>query len=234
MGYGYYYMDPTYILILIGAAISMLASARVRSAFQKYARVPSRSGMTGAEAAMRLLHSQGIYDVSVQHVAGNLTDHFDPGSKTVNLSDTVYGSTSLSAIAVAAHECGHAMQHAGGYAPLAIRSALVPAANLGATVSWPLILVGLFLNGNISYMLIRAGILLFCAVLLFQIVTLPVEFNASSRALRLLESTGMLGRDEIGGGRAVLRAAALTYVASVAASLLQLLRLLAIANRRRN
>ena len=231
--YGYYY-DPTYILILIGAVISMLASARVKSAFNKYSRVRSRSGLTGREVAERLLASRGIYDVSVQPISGSLTDHYDPAGKTVNLSEPVYNSGSLSAIAVAAHECGHAMQHAEGYAPLSIRSALVPAANFGSTISWPLILVGLFLNGNISYMLIRLGIMLFCLVLLFQIVTLPVEFNASARALKGLEGNGLLGSDELSGGRAVLRAAALTYVAGVAASLLQLLRLLSILNRRRN
>lgn len=228
-----YYYDATYILVLIGVVISMIASARVNSAFNKYSRVRSVSGLTGAEAAVQLLRSQGIYDVSVQHISGNLTDHYDPRTRVVSLSDSVYGSTSLAAIGVAAHECGHAMQHAKGYAPLAIRSALVPAANLGATLSYPLVLVGLLLGGTGSFYLIQAGILLFCLALAFQIVTLPVEFNASSRALKLLDSTGMMGREEVSGARAVLRAAALTYVASVIASLLQLLRLVMLANRRR-
>ena len=231
MYYGYY--DPTYILILVGAVISMIASARVKSAFQKYSRTGAMNGLTGAQVAQRLLASKGIYDVGVAPVAGSLTDHYDPSTRTVNLSEPVYGSTSLSAIAVAAHECGHATQHAEGYAPLAFRSSLVPVANFGGTLSWPLVLVGLFLNGNISNILIHAGIILFCTVLLFQIVTLPVEFNASSRALAQLEGNGLLASGELSGAKTVLRAAALTYVAGVAASLLQLLRLLAIANRRR-
>ena len=231
MYYGYY--DPTYILILVGAVISLIASARVKSAFQKYSRTRAMNGLTGAQVAQQLLAARGIYDVGVAPVAGSLTDHYDPSTHTVNLSEPVYGSSSLSAIAVAAHECGHAMQHAEGYAPLAFRSSLVPVANFGATLSWPLVLVGLFLNGNISNILIHAGIILFCTVLLFQIVTLPVEFNASSRALAQLEGNGLLASGELSGAKTVLRAAALTYVAGVAASLLQLLRLLAIANRRR-
>ena len=234
MGYYYGYgMDWTYLLVIIGAVISMIASSRVNSEFRKYSRVASRSGLTGAQAAMELLHSQGIYDVSVQHIAGNLTDHFDPRNKTVSLSDPVYNSTSLAAIGVAAHECGHAMQHDKGYAPLAIRSALVPVANIGSTLSWPLIIIGLLIGGSASSFLINLGIIFFIGALLFQIVTLPVEFDASARALRLLESTGMMAQDEVSGSRKVLKAAALTYVAAVAASILQLLRLIAIANRRR-
>lgn len=234
MGYYYGYgIDWTYILVIIGAVISMIASSRVNSEFRKYSRVASRSGLTGAQAAMELLHSQGIYDVSVQHIAGNLTDHFDPRNKTVSLSDPVYNSTSLAAIGVAAHECGHAMQHAKGYAPLAIRSALVPVANIGSTLSWPLIIIGLLIGGSPSTFFIKLGIIFFMGALLFQIVTLPVEFNASARALRLLQSTGLMAQDEVTGSRKVLKAAALTYVAAVAASILQLIRLLAIANRRR-
>ena len=234
MGYYYGYgIDWTYILVIIGAVISMIASSRVNSEFRKYSRVASRSGLTGAQAAMELLHSQGIYDVSVQHIAGNLTDHFDPRNKTVSLSDLVYNSTSLAAIGVAAHECGHAMQHAKGYAPLAIRSALVPVANIGSTLSWPLIIIGLLIGGSPSTFFIKLGIIFFMGALLFQIVTLPVEFNASARALRLLQSTGLMAQDEVTGSRKVLKAAALTDVAAVAASILQLIRLLAIANRRR-
>ena len=234
MGYYYGYgIDWTYILVIIGAIISMIASSRVNSEFRKFSRVASRSGLTGAQAAMELLHSQGIYDVSVQHIAGNLTDHFDPRNKTVSLSDPVYNSTSLAAIGVAAHECGHAMQHEKGYAPLAIRSALVPVANIGSTLSWPLIIIGLLIGGSPSTFFIKLGIIFFMGALLFQIVTLPVEFNASARALRLLQSTGLMAQDEVTGSRKVLKAAALTYVAAVAASILQLIRLLAIANRRR-
>ncbi len=229
-----YWYDSTYILVLIGALLSMWASARVNSAFRKYSRVRSRNGITGAQAAERLLHAQGIYDVRIEHISGNLTDHYDPGRRVLRLSDGVYASTSIAAVGVAAHECGHAMQHAEGYTPLSIRTALVPVANFGARISWPLILLGLIFGGSASSILLQAGILLFCAVVLFQIVTLPVEFNASSRALRLLGETGMLIPDEVRQTRKVLSAAAMTYVASVAASLLQLLRLLLLANRRRN
>ena len=184
--YGFYY-DPTYVMVLIGVVICMLASANVNRTFQKYSRIRSHSGMTGREAAERLLHANGIYDVTVQRVAGNLTDHYDPRNKTLNLSDSTYASTSVAAIGVAAHECGHAVQHANGYAPLKIRGSLVPVANFGSTLAWPLILIGFLIQGNASVLLINLGILLFSAAVLFQIVTLPVEFNASSRALKSLE-----------------------------------------------
>ena len=188
------------------------------------------SGMTGAQAAERILHSAGIYDVSVQHVSGNLTDHYNPSNKTLNLSDSVYGSTSVAAVGVAAHECGHAIQHAIGYAPLEFRSAIVPVANFGSTLSWPLFLIGLFSGIR---PLVTAGIVLFSLAVLFQLVTLPVEINASSRALKMLQSTGILGTDETRGARKVLTAAAMTYVAALAASILQLLRLLILAGGRR-
>lgn len=186
--------------------------------------------MTGAMAAERILQANGIYDVRVEHIAGSLTDHYDPAAKVVRLSDAVYGSTSVAAIGVAAHECGHAIQHHTGYLPLNIRSTLVPVANLGSKLCWPLIMLGLFL----SYTFVELGIVMFCAVVLFQIVTLPVEFNASSRALKILGNTGMLFEDEVGATRKVLTAAALTYVASVASSILQLLRLLLLFGGRRN
>lgn len=236
MPYSYYYwgFDPTYILVLIGAVICLVASARVKSTYNKYASYRSMSGMTGAQAAERILHSAGIYDVSVQHVSGNLTDHYNPSNKTLNLSDSVYGSTSVAAVGVAAHECGHAVQHAQNYSPLSIRSALVPVANIGSSLSWPLVLIGLLIGGSASNVLIQAGILLFVAVVLFQVVTLPVEFNASRRGLRLLGECGILYDQELPQTRKVLKAAALTYVAGVLASLLQLLRLLMIANRRRD
>lgn len=172
--------------------------------------------MTGAEAAKRLLNSQGIYDVTIRRVPGNLTDHYDPRSKTVNLSDAVYGSTSIAAIGVAAHECGHAMQDATDYSPLRIRAALVPAANLGSQLAWPLILIGLLLGSGGSG-LAMAGIVLFSLAVLFQLVTLPVEYNASHRAVTLLDSTGILAGQEVGQTRSVLNAAALTYVAAAAA-----------------
>ena len=175
----------------------------------------------------------GIYDVTIQHVAGNLTDHYDPRNKTLNLSDSVYGSASVAAVGVAAHECGHAIQHDRGYAPLKMRSALAPVANIGANISWPLILVGLLLGG--SQLLIEIGILMFSLAVAFQLITLPVEFNASNRAMTMLEETGVLYRDELPKTRKVLNAAALTYVAAAASSILQLLRLvLLFGNRRRD
>lgn len=226
-------MDPTYILVIIGIVLSMLASRGVQQAYAKYSRVPSSLGMTGREAAERILRANGIYDVRVHHIPGNLTDHYDPRNKTLGLSDTTYSSSSVAAIGVAAHECGHAIQHAVGYAPLHIRGALFPVAQFGSTLSWPLILIGLFLRGSLSLWLIEAGIILFVGALLFQIVTLPVEFNASSNALKALSAGNMLRADEITGVRKVLRAAAMTYVAGALASILQLLRLLLIANSRR-
>lgn len=217
----YYYYDPYYILVLVGVVISLIASARVQGTFRKYDQVRSRTGLTGAEAAKRLLQAQGIYDVSVQRISGSLTDHYDPRSKTLRLSDSTYGSTSVAAIGVAAHECGHALQHEENYMPLTVRSVLVPVANFGSRFSMLLIIAGLFLG----QVLVEAGILLFSAVVLFQVVTLPVEFNASRRALRLLGDNGILYDEEVGMTRKVLRAAALTYVASVLVSVMQLLRL---------
>ena len=222
--YGYYYYDQTYMLIVISALISLFAQFLVNSRFSKYSRVRSRSGMTGAQAAERILQSQGIYDVAIQRVSGKLTDHYDPRNKTLNLSDAVYASTSVAAVGVAAHECGHAIQHARGYAPLSFRSALVPVANIGSQLSWLFIILGIFFGG--SHTLIMVGILMFSAAVLFQLVTLPVEFNASGRALKLLSETGILQKDEVSDTRKVLSAAALTYVAAATTAVLQLLRLL--------
>lgn len=230
----YYYFDWTYILVLIGVVICMMASGRVNSVFSKYSRMRSHSGMTGREAAERILRRNGIYDVRVIHIPGNLTDHYNPGNKTLGLSDTVYNSSSVAAVGVAAHECGHAVQHSVGYAPLTIRGALVPVANFGSAISWPLILIGLLINGQMSALLIDLGILLFSAAVLFQIVTLPVEFNASGRAVKALESSGMLYPDEISAVKKVLGAAALTYVAGAASMILQLLRLMIIGGRKNN
>lgn len=229
----YYYFDPTYSLVLIGLILCVLASARVRSTYAKYARVRSRSGMTGKEAAERILRGAGIYDVRVEHVGGNLTDHYDPRSKVLRLSDATYQSASVAAVGVAAHECGHAIQHATGYAPLAFRSALVPVANFGSTIAWPLILIGLLFNSQSSILFLNLGILAFSLAVLFQIVTLPVEFNASSRAIRMLSGNGMLYEDEVQATRKVLTAAALTYVAGAASAILQLLRIILISNSRR-
>lgn len=230
----YYYYDWTYILVVIGAVICIAASARVKNVFSRYSRIQSHSGLTGREAAEQILHRNGIYDVQVIHIGGNLTDHYNPGNKTLGLSDTVYNSTSVAAIGVAAHECGHAVQHARGYVPLAIRGSLVPVANIGSMAAWPLILIGLFMNGQTAIFFINLGILLFSAAVLFQIVTLPVEFNASGRAVKVLESSGMLYPDEVDSVKKVLGAAALTYVASAASMILQLLRLVIIGGRKRN
>ncbi|MFV0343302.1 MAG: zinc metallopeptidase [Anaerocolumna sp.] len=219
-----YYFDPTYILVFIGAILSLMASARVKSTFAKYSKVRSLSGMTGAQAAERILQSAGIYDVSIQHVSGNLTDHYDPRNKTLSLSDSVYNQTSVAAVGVAAHECGHAIQHDKNYVPLKLRAAILPVANIGASISWPLIILGIILGYSQS--LIYLGIILFSFAVLFQLVTLPVEFNASSRAVRILNDSGILYGDEIDQTKKVLGAAALTYVAGAAASILQLLRLL--------
>lgn len=231
--YGYrYYFDPTYILVIIGVIISLLASAKVKSTFAKYSNVQSMSGLTGAQAAERILRNAGIFDVSVQRISGHLTDHYDPKNKVLRLSDSVFGNTSVSAIGVAAHECGHAIQHNKEYAPLKIRTALVPVANFGATLSWPLILIGVLFSW--SQTLITLGIVLFCAAVLFQIVTLPVEFNASNRAVKILASTGILSDREVSQTKQVLGAAALTYVAAAAASILQLLRLIILFGGNRN
>lgn len=227
--YGFFY-DRTMILVLAGLVLSLLASALVKSTFAKYAKVRSMSGMTGAQAAERILHSAGIYDVAITRVAGNLTDHYDPRTKTLRLSDATYANASVAAVGVAAHECGHAIQDQKHYGPLVLRSTLVPAANLGSSLAWPIFLVGLIAS---LPALTTAGIALFGLAVLFQLVTLPVEINASRRATVLLESTGILGSTENKGVKKVLTAAALTYVASLAASILQLLRLIILAGGRR-
>lgn len=233
------FFDPTYILVIIGAVLCMAASARVNSTYRKYSKVRSRSGMTGADAAQRILQLSGIYDVQIQHIAGELTDHYDPAHKVLRLSDSVYGSRSVAAIGVAAHECGHALQHKEGYAPLKIRSMLVPAANIGSKLGLPLVVLGIILGigfnlpGGGYFSLAQIGVWVFFFAVLFQIVTLPVEFNASGRALKMLGNYGMLGSDEVNDCRRVLGAAALTYVAAAASSLLQLLRLFYLSNSRR-
>lgn len=225
MPYYYWGFDPTYLLVLIGAIICMMASAQVKSTFHKYSQYRSMSGLTGAQAAERILRAAGIYDVSIQHVSGSLTDHYHPGKKVLRLSDSVYNSTSVAAIGVAAHECGHAIQHQQGYVPLSLRTAIVPLANLGSTLAWPLILIGLLFTRNTGSALIHVGILCFSFAVLFQLVTLPVEFNASSRAMAMLGEQGILSESELPYTRKVLKAAAFTYVASAAAAILQLLRL---------
>ncbi len=230
-GYGGMMFDYTYVLVLIGAVLCMLASAMVRSTYSKYARVRSMSGMTGAQVATEILRRNGINDVAVVHVPGNLSDHFDPRNNTVNLSDSTYGSTSVAAIGVAAHECGHVMQHHTGYVPIKIRSALVPAANIGSKIGIPIIILGLIIGMT---PLAKIGIWVFSIAVAFQLVTLPVEFDASHRALVMLEEYGILAHDENAQARKVLTAAALTYVAAAASSILQLLRLVLIVNGNRS
>lgn len=233
MYYGYYGMDPTYILVVIGLVICLLASAKMKSTFNKYSKVRNHSGMTGREAAEQILKRAGIYDVQVEHIAGDLTDHYDPRSKVLRLSDATYNSASVAALGVAAHECGHAIQHDTGYVPLQIRGALVPVVNFGSAIAWPLILIGLLFSSRSSMLFLNLGILAFSLAVLFQIVTLPVEFNASSRAIRILGGSGILYKDEVNATKKVLFAAALTYVAGAVSAVLQLLRLILLANNRR-
>ena len=230
----FYYHAPTYILVLIGAVLSLWASAKVKSTYNKYSRVYSYSGLTGAQAAAQILRQAGLYDVRIEHVSGNLTDHYDPKARVLRLSDSVYGSNSVAAIGVAAHECGHAIQDQEDYVPLRFRSAFVPVANLGTQVAFPILLLGVFLGS--SHFLIQVGLLCFFFGVLFQLITLPVEFNASGRAVRILRETGMMSDDELSKTKKVLSAAAMTYVAAAAASILSMLRLIILfgGNRRRD
>lgn len=225
----YYYLDPTYVLVIAGALLCMIASANVNRTFAKYSRYSSKRGITGAQVAEMILRNAGISGVRIEHISGDLTDHYDPRSNVVRLSDSVYGVSSIAAVGVAAHECGHVIQHHRGYVPIKIRTAIVPVVNLGSKLSWPLILLGVIIGyTDVVYL----GILLFALTFVFQIVTLPVEFNASGRALHILEESGMLYQDEMRGARRVLTAAAMTYIAAAVSTLLQLLRLVLIFGRR--
>lgn len=232
----FYYIDWTYIVLVIPAMIlALYAQNKVNSTFKKYSRVASRSGMTGAQAARRLMELNGIYDVSIERVSGNLTDHYDPSKKVLRLSDSVYSDTSVAAIGVAAHETGHAIQHARGYVPLTLRTVMVPLANLGSTLSMPLIFLGILFSFSsvMGNTMINLGILLFGLSVVFTIITLPVEFNASRRAVACLGDSGILYDDEIGRVKKVLSAAAMTYVASTAVALANFLRLIIIFGGRR-
>ena len=226
--YGYYY-DPTYILVVIGAVLSLFASWRVNATFNRYSRVGNRSGRRAEEIAQFMLNDAGIYDVRIERVNGNLTDHYSPKEKVLRLSDSVYGSTSVAALGVAAHETGHAIQHNRGYVPVKIRSAIVPVVNIGSTLSWPIILAGLIFSAPL---LLKAGIILFSLVVIFQFVTLPVEFDASGRAIKILRDRNLLYPDEETEAKSVLWAAAMTYVAAMISAVLQLLRLVLIFGRR--
>lgn len=219
------FWDSTYILVIIGALICAIASINVNATYRKYSRVMSARGLTARDCAEAILRSAGIDDVRIEHVRGNLTDHYSPSERVLRLSDSVYNSTSVAAIGVAAHECGHAIQHQEDYAPLKLRTLSVPAANFGSFLSWPVIVIGLILGRpNIA----QIGVVLFSLVVLFQLITLPVEFDASARALRVLEGQNLLVGNEMDGARKVLKAAALTYVAALFSSILQLLRLILI------
>ena len=223
-GYGY---NASYILVIIGALLCLITSGLVKGTFNKYAKVAAMSGMTGAEAAQAILHRKGIYDVRVERVSGNLTDNFNPSTKVVNLSESVYDSTSISALSVAAHECGHAMQHDEAFFPLTLRSKILPVANFGSKFGLWIVLAGVFIS--FFRPLIFVGVILFSFGVIFQLVTLPVEFDASHRALETISEMGILSDEELKGGQKVLRSAAMTYVASAAASILSLIRLILIA-----
>lgn len=224
------FYDSTMILLIPAILLSLYAQAKISSAYGKYSEVYSRSGYTGAQAARAILQANGLYDVRIEPVAGRLSDHYDPRDRTVRLSEGVYHGNSLASLAVAAHETGHALQHASGYFPLQLRSTFVPVANFGSSLGPILILVGLFMPS--FDFLLRIGILAFAFAVIFQLITLPVEFNASSRAMGLLQSQGMLSQDEAKGARSVLNAAALTYVAAALAAVLQLARFIIIAQGR--
>jgi len=220
----------TYLLVLVGAVLSMLASSMVTSTFNRYAKVRSTAGMTGAQAAQAILNRNGLYDVRIEHISGNLTDHYDPRTRVLRLSDATYASASVAAVGVAAHECGHALQHSENYGPLVLRSKLAPAANFGSRWGLPIFMLGLLFGSGA--ILMNIGIWVFLLAVLFQIVTLPVEFDASRRALAMLNDYGILRSEETEHSRKVLRAAAMTYVAAAASSILNLLRLVLLSRRR--
>ena len=227
----FYYYDWTMILVIPGLLLGLYAQFKVKSTFDRYSRVRTRSGLTAEQAARMLLSRGGSANVTISRVNGSLTDHYDPRSNTLRLSDSVYGSDSVAAVGVAAHECGHALQEHDGYGLLKLRSALVPVVNLGSNLYFPIFLLGLLFSWE---PLIYVGIACFALTLVFSLVTLPVEFNASGRALRVLDQQGYLSPEEMDGARAVLNAAAMTYVAAAISSLLQLVRLLIIARDRRD
>lgn len=222
------YWDSTIIILIPAIIFSLIAQAMVKSAFSKYSSVRCSRGLTGADAARAILDSNGLYHIRIEHVSGELTDHYDPKANVIRLSDSVYGNATVAAVGVAAHEAGHAVQYAQSYAPIKLRSAIIPITQFGSSLSTPLVLLGLFFSWDF---LITTGILLFCAVVLFQAVTLPVEFDASRRAITILREDHVLEDDELNGAKKVLTAAAMTYVAAMVSALLSLLRLIAISNR---
>ncbi len=236
--YGYYYgFDWTYLVLVLPCLIlSLWASSSVNRTFKRYSTQYSQRRITGADAALRVLRSNGVHNVRIERISGNLTDHFDPKTNTIRLSDSVYSSTSTAAIGVACHEAGHAVQYAESYAPIKLRAAIIPITNFGSKLAMPLILVGILLSyiGNFSYFFVYLGIACFSFSLIFQLVTLPVEFNASRRAIRAIDDGDILTAQELVGAKRTLRAAAMTYVAATAVALAQLLRLIVLFGRRRN
>jgi Zn-dependent membrane protease YugP len=233
MLFGWFYFDWTILIVLPALIVSFWAQIKVNTTYKKYEKLYTRRGMTGADAARRILDSHGLYHVRIEHIRGHLTDHYDPRDNVIRLSDSVYGSVSAAAIGVAAHEAGHAVQHAEEYFPIRVRMAILPTTRIGSMLSIPIFFVGLIFANDL---LLLAGIVLYAAVAFFQLVTLPVEFNASRRAIRVLRTSGMLSDEELSASRKVLTAAALTYVAALLTSLLTLLRLIVLAgggNRRR-
>lgn len=231
MYYSPYYMDPWYIPVIIAGILSIIASVRVNSTFKKFSKMHTGRNITGEQAARRILDSNGLYDVRVERISGNLTDHYDPRSNVIRLSDSVHSSTSVAAVGVAAHEAGHAVQHATAYKPIKIRNSVVPVANIGSMAGPYLVILGILMS---SQSLAYAGIVFFSMAVLFQLVTLPVEFNASHRAIRILSNEGYLESTEVPAVKKVLGAAAMTYVAAAAVSIMQLLRLLMLVGSRRN
>ena len=226
-----YYFDPTYVLVIIAFLLTLFASMGAKSTFSKYNDVRSSRGITAASAARQILDANGLQNIRIEHVSGDLTDHYSPNENVIRLSDSTYNSTSVAAIGVAAHECGHAVQHQVGYVPIKIRNGIVPIVNVCNMLSMPIFIIGLILGlGRLA----MVGAILFGAVLVFQLVTLPTEINASRRAMKTLESMYLLEGDELTGARKTLTAAAMTYVAAVASTALQFLRLVLLANRRRD
>ena len=236
--YGYYYgFDWTYLVLVLPCLIlSLWASSSVNRTFKRYSTQYSQRRITGADAALRVLRSHGVFNVRIERISGNLTDHFDPKTNVIRLSDSVYDSTSTAAIGVACHEAGHAVQYAQNYAPIKLRAAIIPITNFGSKLAMPLILIGILLSylGNFSYALVYLGIGCFALSLVFQLITLPVEFNASRRAIRAIDDSELLTQQELVGAKRTLRAAAMTYVAATAVALAQLLRLILLFGRRRN
>lgn len=233
MFFGLFYYDWTILIVLPAMIFAFWAQIKVNSTFDKYSRETTRSGLTAAEAACRMLNACDLYDVNISQVPGELSDHYDPRDRTLYLSQSVFAARSAAAIGVACHEAGHAIQHARGYAPLRARMSIIPLCNIGSRAAFPLFFIGLLFAGNFGYLFMLAGIACFSLATLFQLITLPVEFDASRRALAGMEDCGLLYGDELKSARKVLSAAAMTYVAALATSLLSLLRLLVIANNRR-